>query len=142
VLQVLRNRVALALKSGPGAVRRWFSCFDMDGNNEVRAARGLRARRPGPPPDEPCRRGVSPEAGAQVDERELRELLVDFGLHLSARQVAELMSRIDLNGNGRIDQVLERARPQQPRRAPPRASGRAPEARAGTGRVRRGAAAL
>ena len=35
VIQILKNRVALALKSGPGAIRKWFSLFDKDGNNEI-----------------------------------------------------------------------------------------------------------
>ena len=38
VIQVLKNRVALALKAGPGAIRKWFSLFDKDGNNEIDTA--------------------------------------------------------------------------------------------------------
>lgn len=33
--QVLRNRVALALKAGPGAIRKLYQLFDKDGNNEI-----------------------------------------------------------------------------------------------------------
>jgi Ca2+-binding EF-hand superfamily protein len=74
VAQVLKNKVALALKAGPGAIRRWFALFDKDGNKEI-------------------------------DEVELKELLVDFGLNLSEAQVSSLMRNMDSNSNGLIDQA-------------------------------------
>lgn len=73
VIQILKNRVALALKAGPGAIRKWFCLFDKDGNNEI-------------------------------DESELQDLMVDFGLNLSPAQVAALMAKIDSNQNGLLDQ--------------------------------------
>jgi len=74
VVQVLKNRVALALKAGPGAIRKWFELFDKDGNNEI-------------------------------DESELKELLVDFGLNLSEAQVNAFMTKLDTNCNGLLDQA-------------------------------------
>lgn len=73
VVQVLKNRVALALKAGPGAIRKWFALFDKDGDN-------------------------------QIDEAELKDLMVDFGLNLSEAQVTALMNKIDMNQNGLLDQ--------------------------------------
>jgi len=40
----------------------------------------------------------------EIDQGELRELMVDFGLNLSEAQIAGLMHRIDSNQNGLLDQ--------------------------------------
>ena len=37
VIQVLKNRVALALQMGPGAIRKWLSLFDKDGRQSIGA---------------------------------------------------------------------------------------------------------